>query len=246
MIQVSTQIRITSAIEKLVNSRKTTRGKFTLRVELSSPITINADDETAMKMLAETITKDFQESMLAGNVPGGGPLPAAAPTTVVRRDDRLKQAQRSGAPAPRYKGRGKKNAYPKAKQNYRKRFRSPKLGLIAPGQHPVPAGTVGLESGMLARSALATVEKVGGGVTRFRVFFANPRALVDKHGSSAVDRVFRLLGSRRVWISDKAWARFKQDVGKILIVTKRLQFAVNELTRLTETRWSGEDEDGGE
>ncbi len=241
------QVRITSAIEKIVNSRKTTRGKFSLRVELSSPIIINADAEQAMKMLAETITKDFQESMLEGKVPGGGALPPVAAMTVVRRDYRIKQGERGGSPAPRYRAKKKskgKESYPDARKNYRKRFRTAKLGAFTPGQGI--AGVVGVESTMLAKSALATVEKVGGTAARFRVFFANPRALVDKHGSSAVDRVFNRLGSRRIWISDKAWARWQRDVSKILVITRRLQAVVREVERLTDFHWATDEQDGSE
>ena len=169
-----------------VGGKRTTRGKFTLEIR-APQLVLQVDERAIAQTAAQAITEVIKTNLLGGKTPDGEPLPAVAAATRERRRHRANQAARGGAPHPKYAPK----AFPRAQANHTKRFKAPKLGEFDPSTHG-QRGLVGLESGLLASSVVAAPDPPG-----WRVFFANPRALVDKAGTSPVERVFRRLG--KVW-----------------------------------------------
>lgn len=175
-------------LKKISANKRGTREKIVLDIKAPS-FKIDADERALAKLAADAIAQTITSNMLAGKAPDGSPLPSASAATIERRAYRKAQDARGGKPADRYK----KGTHRNARKNHRKRFRAPRLGQFHPGDGVI--GKVGVESTMLARSVVAIVTSSG-----FRVFFANPRAIVDASGNSPAARVFKRIG---IW-SQKA------------------------------------------
>lgn len=176
--------------------------------------------------VAKVITELIRTNLLAGRDPSGRPLPAPDADTMVRREYRDEQAARGGKAAPQFT-RGHK----KARSNFRKRFRAPRLGMFDPRNPPVE-GKFGIESGMLAKSAVAAPERDG----TWRVYFAGPRAN-KQDGESAVDRVFKRIApwSRQGMRQPAMQDALRASVGDLMRVRgrKAIGSVFNELRRLS-------------
>lgn len=170
--------------EERVGSKRF-RGKAVIKV-VSPELTFLADEEGLAEDVAKALTAVFRINMLSGKTPGGEPLPAVAPATAQRRAQRREQAARNGAPHPRWRDPQK---IAQVNKNWKKRFSAAKLGNFLP--NPTGTSWFGVESGMLAFSALARPANPG-----WEIYFAGPRATLGKRGGdSAVMRVFGRIGA---------------------------------------------------
>jgi hypothetical protein len=167
---------------KAVGGRK---GSARVVFEFSAPDLVwNADEKLIAAEVATAIGETIRDNMLAGNQGDGSPLPAASSKTLERRQYRLEQAARGGAPSMRYANRQALKKRQAAHRNWDRRFKAARLGAFT----PMPGETrFGLESGMLARSIVAA--PTAGGA--WQVYFAQARAKLDRTGSSAALRVFK-------------------------------------------------------
>jgi len=148
-------------------------------VEWSAPtLAFTADATVIAGELAQAYCDAIRE-LLAG-------MPAAPAATLQRRRYRVEQAGRGGEPAGWSSVGGHLDADERreAKRRYFERFRAPKMGLVEPRPGETRQGT---ESGMLAQSLVSEMFAPG----QFRVYFAGPRARLDRTGENAVLRVFK-------------------------------------------------------
>lgn len=155
-----------------------------IQVTVTKDAYINLDERTIAASLAQDLQRQFQQNMLDGLKPDGTPLPAIAASTVERRAYREAQAGRGGQRSARYK-----NPLDRAEtvKRFNRRFTTVKLGKFTPGGMPPLSG---LESGTLVASM-----KVANDGDGFKIYFANVRAVKDKTGQSAVERVLRKWGT---------------------------------------------------
>jgi hypothetical protein len=177
-------VAIVSVIDLFAGLKVANRGTRNARmtIEFVAPdMQFSADERAQAGEVATAIADTIKSNLLTGKAPDGSPLPASAAGTRERREARLEQAARGGAPAARYRDA---TFIAKAKRNWAKRFKAAQSGIQAPQQSTV----FGIESGLLARSVAAAPSKAGGGWT---VFFAVVRAKLDRTGASAVLRVFK-------------------------------------------------------
>jgi hypothetical protein len=179
---------------KVTGGRGGFGGRNKLFVEFRTPdLEFRVDDDLVAKTTAEAIALTMRTNMLRGLDPSGRPLPQVAQSTIARREARVKQFQRGGRADSRYSEKG----YPDARKNFRKRFSAPRVpgGPHEPSAASLPRNRIGVESGLLARSIAAGKERPG----VYGVYFANVRAVTDKSGKAAVQRVFEQLG---VWTQE--------------------------------------------
>lgn len=162
-------------------------------IDVKAPtLLVNLDEAVIAGGYAVQLVEQIRENILAGAKFDGTQAQPLAASTVERREYRLAQGARGGALSP---VRVNKKKRATGRKNWRKRFRTPRLGEFNPATGLQPTNVRGVESGLLLKSMVA--ERQG---DSWRIFFANNRALTDRTGQSPVGRAFGYTpGDRSAW-----------------------------------------------
>lgn len=156
-------------------------------VEFKAPsLVFEPHEKHIAKTLALAMAKKFREYMLDGRWLDGRPLPAVSAATVKRREYRLLQVERGGAPLVSSRNVIRRDT--RQRKRLDRRYATKKIGTTYPTRELSGKGVLGLESGTMANFSVAP------GAQGFSLFVPDIRGKIDKRGVSPWLVVVRKMG----------------------------------------------------